>query len=42
MSVANHLNTDTELGRVLIAVQMHNVDKKLILESANVTDSEGP
>ena len=34
--------TYTELGRVLIAVQMHNVDKKLILESASVTDSEGP
>jgi len=34
--------TDTEVGRVLTAVQMHNVDKKLILESASVTSGEGP
>jgi hypothetical protein len=34
--------TDTEAGRVLTAVQMHNVDKKLILDCACATSSEGP
>jgi len=34
--------TDTVAGRVLTAVQMRNVDKKLILEIASEICSEGP
>ncbi|HKQ75285.1 MAG TPA: hypothetical protein VJ810_16420 [Blastocatellia bacterium] len=34
--------TDTTAGRVLTAVQMSNVDKKLILDYACVTGGEGP
>jgi len=34
--------TDTAAGRVLTAVQMRNVDKKLILEIASEIGSEGP
>jgi len=34
--------TETAAGRVLTAVQMHNVDKKLILACECVTGSEEP
>jgi hypothetical protein len=34
--------TDTPVGKVLTAVQMHNVNKKLILNCACATSSEGP
>lgn len=34
--------TETAAGRVLTAVQMHNVDKKLILPCACAEDSEEP